>query len=296
VLTSGRGVVLADESGVLEPELFVCVEIDAGRRGERAEALVRVASGIEREWIAPELVRSSVEVVFDDAKERVVARRVARVDELVLDESQAALPEGGDVARILFEAAAAKLERVMPRDDRELDGFLTRVRCLREWMPELSLPSFDERELRDVLAELCEGRRSFDELRKAPWLDFLRGRLTRAQSQALEREAPERLSVPSGSHVALRYEVGRAPVLAVRIQELFGLADTPRVAAGRVGVVMHLLAPNHRPQQITEDLRSFWNNTYPGVRNELKRRYPRHAWPEDPWNAPPQSRPQRRPR
>jgi ATP-dependent helicase HrpB len=118
--------------------------------------------------------------------------------------------------------------------------------------------------------------------------------LSHAQRQAVEREVPERLPVPSGSRIALRYEVGRPPILAVRIQEIFGLRDTPRIAGGRVPVLLHLLAPNNRPQQVTDDLASFWANTYPQIRKELRGRYPKHAWPEDPWTAQPESRPRRR--
>ena len=98
-------------------------------------------------------------------------------------------------------------------------------------------------------------------------------------------EAPERIEVPSGSHIRIEYEEGRAPVLAARIQELFGLTETPRVATGRVKVLLHLLAPNHRPQQVTDDLASFWANTYPQVRKELRGRYPKHSWPDDPLTA-----------
>jgi ATP-dependent helicase HrpB len=125
-------------------------------------------------------------------------------------------------------------------------------------------------------------------------LEAVQGRLTHAQRQAVEREAPERLQVPSGSRIALRYELGRSPILAVRIQELFGLSETPRIAGGRVRVLLHLLAPNYRPQQITDDLAGFWTNTYAQVRKELRARYPKHAWPEDPAHAPPQQRPRRR--
>ena len=100
--------------------------------------------------------------------------------------------------------------------------------------------------------------------------------------------------MPSGSRIRLTYEPGRPPVLAVRIQEMFGAAETPRVAAGRVPVLLHLLAPNMRPQQVTDDLASFWRNTYPEVRKELAGRYPKHAWPEDPLAAPAQRRPGRR--
>jgi ATP-dependent helicase HrpB len=113
--------------------------------------------------------------------------------------------------------------------------------------------------------------------------------------QAVEREAPERLTVPSGNRVTIEYKAGKRPVLAVRIQELFGLAETPRVAAGRVPLLLHLLAPNMRPQQVTDDLRSFWDRTYQQVRKDLRARYPKHSWPEDPWNAPPQRRPGKKP-
>jgi ATP-dependent helicase HrpB len=195
---------------------------------------------------------------------------------------------------VLAAAAAERLERVLPAADTPAGSFRTRVQCLRQWMPELQLPPLDEADLRDVLPWLCSGCRSFDDLRRADWLQALRDRLTHAQNRAVEAEAPERLLVPSGSRITLRYEVGRPPVLAVRIQEVFGLRDTPRIAAGRVRVLLHLFAPNYRPQQVTDDLASFWANTYPLVRKELRARYPKHAWPEDPWSAAPESRPRRR--
>ena len=136
--------------------------------------------------------------------------------------------------------------------------------------------------------------RSFPELRDAPWLHVLRSRLTPDQLQAVDREAPERIQVPSGSRIAVQYEVGKSPVLPVRIQEIFGWQDTPRIARGRIPLLLHLLAPNHRPQQITDDLRSFWTTAYHEVRGELRRRYPKHAWPDDPWTAVAERRPQRK--
>jgi ATP-dependent helicase HrpB len=161
-------------------------------------------------------------------------------------------------------------------------------------MPELGLPEFSDSDLRDVLPWLCPGCRSFADLRKTGWLDALQAKLTAQQRQLVEREAPERIQVPSGSRIALAYELGRPPILAVRIQELFGLADTPRIAGGRVRVLLHLLAPNQRPQQITDDLAGFWNNTYQQVRKQLRARYPKHAWPLDPWSAPAEHRPRRK--
>jgi len=148
--------------------------------------------------------------------------------------------------------------------------------------------------LHEILTWLAAGWRSLDDLRRSDWEEAFRSRLTHAQRQMVEREAPERIEVPSGSRIAVQYEEGRPPVLAVRIQEVFGLADTPRVAGGRVKVLLHLLAPNYRPQQVTDDLASFWANTYPVVRKELRARYPRHAWPDDPLTAEATSRPKRR--
>jgi ATP-dependent helicase HrpB len=290
VMVGGRGVRLAPSSGVIEPELFLCIDVDAGQ----TETLVRLASAVQRDWLPPEQVRAAVEVFFDPMAERVSARRRVYFQDLLLEESPAALPGEEQTAAVLAAAAAQDFQRVLPTADSPASNFLIRVRCLREWMPELGLPPFDEPELREVLSWLCRGCRSFADLRNADWLSALQARLTHAQRQAVERETPERLAVPSGSRLALKYELGRPPVLAVRIQEVFGLADTPRIAAGRVKVLLHLLAPNYRPQQVSDDLASFWANTYPQVRKELRARYPKHAWPEDPLAATPERRPRRK--
>ncbi len=289
VMVGGRGVRLAPSSAVTDAELFVCVDIDAGEK----ESLVRLASAVKRDWLPPERVTSLVEVAFDEASERVAARKCLRFEDLLIEETPAALPDGEEVTRVLIEAASRHLARVLPAEESPARWFLTRVRCLRVWMPELGLPAFDDAELRELLTWVCHGCRSFAQLRER-WLEQWQGRLTHQQLQAIEREAPERLETPSGSRLALKYEEGRPPILAVRIQEVFGWSDTPRIAGGRVKVLLHLLAPNYRPQQVTDDLASFWANTYPQVRKELRARYPRHAWPGDPLTATAERRPRRR--
>nr|AUN37421.1 ATP-dependent helicase HrpB [uncultured bacterium] len=291
VMVGGRGVRLADESAVTRPELFVCVELaEIGQ----AESLVRQASGIERDWLPAELVQTSIDVEFDPARERVVAVRRTRLEDLVLEESPINLPPGYDAAALLAREAAQRLDRALMLDPDD-EAYLARVRCLREWMPELGLPDFGNDTLRELLPQLCAGCTSFDELRKAPILWAIKHRLTQEQLRAVEREAPERLQVPSGNAIRLQYEPGKPPVLAVRIQEIFGWTDTPRVAGGRVSLLLHLLAPNMRPQQVTNDLRSFWANTYAEVRKDLRRRYPKHAWPEDPSMGVAEKRPRRKP-
>jgi ATP-dependent helicase HrpB len=290
VMVGGRGVRLAPSCSVTEAEFFVCVDVDAGQ----GEALVRQASAVEREWLAPEKIRNTTELAFDETAERVTASRLVRYEDLVLEQREIALPETAEVARTLCAAAEKQVERVFPGGDAPAGRFRTRIRCLRTWMPELQLPALDDADAREVLAWLSAGCNSFAALRSADWLGAFRGRLTAQQLTIADREAPERLGVPSGSQIALHYEESRPPVLAVRIQEVFGLRETPRVGGGRVRVLLHLLAPNYRPQQVTDDIASFWANTYPLVRKELRARYPKHAWPDDPLSAAAERRPGRK--
>ncbi|MCE9528113.1 MAG: DEAD/DEAH box helicase, partial [Planctomycetales bacterium] len=290
VMVGGRGVKLADESAVLESELFVCVQVD----GAGGEGLVRQASGIQREWLSSELFQTETIVEFDEERESVTARKQVTWNGLLLEESQAALPAGEKVEALLASAAAGRLERVYPNDNEDFTQFVTRVQCLAAWRPDWDLPLLDDATFRTLLPMLVSGCRSFADLRKGPWLHAAKSLFTYPQLQLVEREAPERIEVPSGSRIAVQYEIGRPPILAVRIQEVFGLLDTPRLAGGKIPVLMHLLAPNMRVAQVTDDLRSFWTNTYTLVRKDLRNRYPKHSWPEDPFTAEPQRKPQRK--
>jgi ATP-dependent helicase HrpB len=286
IMVGGRGVGLDYESCVTASELFVCVDIDAGV----TESKVRVASAVDRSWLDPSLLEEREDVTFDPRSSRVVAYRRTYWDDLVLDEVALGHIPDDKLSAALAAAATADLSRVFPKEG-DVRDWVERAKALREWMPELGLPVLDDEQLASLLPALAQNCRSFDDLKRAPWLQWIKSLFTPAQLQAVEREAPEKISVPSGNKVAIQYKAGKRPVLAVRIQELFGLAETPRIAGGRVPLLMHLLAPNMRPQQVTDDLKSFWNNTYQQVRKDLRARYPKHSWPEDPWNAPPQRRP-----
>ena len=283
LMVGGRGVRIGPNSGVTQPELFLCIDVDDGGN----EATVRQASGIERDWLPSDLIRQSDELFFHPTQKQVVARRREYWLDLILNESSIQITDDKPCASLLFEHASKVLREVMPKDSEKVDSFITRAACLQSWAPDLNLPVVDDSMLRLVLRELCEGRRSFDELRQSPWLDWIRSRYSNEHLIAIDREAPERIEVPSGSRIPLEYSPGKPPVLAVRIQEIFSWRATPRIAFGRIPVLLHLLAPNFRPQQITDDLASFWATTYSVVRKELKRRYPKHAWPEDPLTATP---------
>ncbi len=290
ILVGGRGVRLAEESAVHSAELFACIVVD----GTQSEAIVRQASEVRREWLPESLVRNVTAVFYDETNDRIIARRQTWLASLLLDEQTAPLPDDDEPTHILVQAAQKNLNRVLPEEGSAAAQFIARARCLRDWRPELELPTLDDAALAELLPQLCTRRRSLAEVRAADWLSALKCLFPYPQLRAIETEAPERIEVPSGSLITIQYQVGQPAVLAVRIQELFGLTATPRIAAGRVPLLLHLLAPNYRPEQITTDLASFWANGYPQVRKDLRGRYPKHSWPDDPLTAEPQRRPSRR--
>jgi ATP-dependent helicase HrpB len=293
VMVGGRGVCLARESAVKEAELFVCVSLD-DRSGPRSEALVRIASAVDRAWLPGERVREETVLEFEEERQRIVAHRRTTFDDLVLDDKEVPIRDGVAARALLQEVATGRIGEVLPQTDRDWNDLLARLRFLHRHCPDLALPEANEPTFAELLAFLTGTAKSFEELRRAPWREALLGTLSHAQRGALDREAPERLAVPSGNTIRLDYSDPARPVLAARIQELFGLAATPRLARGRVPVLLHLLAPNGRPQQVTDDLASFWAKTYHEVRRELAARYPRHAWPLDPTTAPAERRPRPR--
>ncbi|TNE50649.1 MAG: ATP-dependent helicase HrpB [Deltaproteobacteria bacterium] len=293
-MVGGKGVVLARSKLPIEGDLLLCPVLSAGAPGQHADWLVRQATPVQEEWLPQHAVQEKVVLVFDEGAERVSAFRRRMYQDLILQEAVTEIPNPAEASRVLAEAAQTRLSRALDLTDRETHAFLTRLQCLAEWMPELESPRFDEEELVAILPMLCSGKRSFAELRATSLAHTLKGLLPYPVRQTLDDEIPERLQVPSGSHIRLQYEEGRPPILPVRIQEMFGLQETPRIAGGRVPVLLHLLAPNMRPQQVTQDLANFWRETYQDVRKELRQRYPKHAWPEDPTAASPERRPQRR--
>jgi ATP-dependent helicase HrpB len=283
LMTGGKGVCLSNQSGVMDPDLFLCIDIDAGVSGD---ATVRQASRMELDWLVPEQVTQRDELFFHPTQKQVVARRRTLWFDLILSETPTSIADTTQCTEILLQAAKQQYQ-IFPLEDESLVGFIARVQCLRVWVPELQLPDIDDALLHSVARELCKTRRSFQELKSAPWLDWLKSQFTSEQLQAIEREAPARIAVPSGNNHKIQYEVGKPPVLAVKIQEVYSMHATPRIANGRIPLLLHLLAPNMRPQQITDDLSSFWKNGYPIVKKELKRRYPKHSWPDDPTTATP---------
>jgi ATP-dependent helicase HrpB len=267
VLASGHGGVVAEESGVRSGEFLLAIDVRAGRRGEVSEALIRMASRVEREWLSP--TRTSTEHRFDEASGRVRAFRTEWYDELPLAEH----PTGVDPVIAAELLASRYLARELGDDVRRL---INRARTAR-----LSI------DLADLVRRACATAASLRDIDPGSQLSPDNRRL-------LDRMAPDAIGLPSGRSARLEYGDDGSVSLSVKLQELFGLANTPRVGPADTPVTIALLAPNGRPVQVTRDLKSFWDHTYPAVRKELRVRYPKHPWPEDPWTARPTARTTRR--
>jgi len=281
IMVGGRGVKIEPRSTCRGGELFLCLDVDSGG----TEARVRMASSIDESWLDPCRIQAVDEPFFHPTLNAVVARRRRYFEDLMLNESPIACEPTPATAELLADHAFRNLSNLFPSGDTEASRFIDRVRFLTATLAPPDLMPLDEAAVKAVLLELCQSRTSIAELRTAPWNDHLRGRYDYQQLQWIDRHAPTKIKVPSGNSITIHYADGKRPWMEVKIQELFGWKETPRVAAGKIPIQLHLLGPNQRPQQITEDLENFWKETYTIVRKELKRRYPRHHWPDDPTTA-----------
>ncbi|MCC7070450.1 MAG: ATP-dependent helicase HrpB [Deltaproteobacteria bacterium] len=291
-MVGGRGVRLARESGVRDASLFLALALEGG---DRSAARVRVAEAVTLDdvrAVLPHLVTTADEAVFDEARGALAGVRRTRVADLIVEEKGGLAVDPSMAALALARAYAADFTRHFQPDD-ESARTLARLRFAARALPDEAWPPVDDAGLISLLPALCTGKRTLDDAKKASWKGALLDRLTWAQRKLLDEEVPPRLEVPTGNHIGVDYQPaleGGAPVLAVRLQELFGLTETPRVAKGRVPVVLHLLSPGYKPVQVTSDLASFWRSGYAQVRGELRARYPKHSWPDDPLTAPPTAR------
>ncbi len=281
-LVSGGSALLSASSVVDKAEWIVAVDIE--ERKERGLPLVRLASAIEPEWLLdlfPERVTEKNTAEWNRKAERVEAVNGLLFDGFPIEESRGGMPEAERAAAMLAEnAREAGAGRFA--DMEEVSAFLARVNFAAE---RLALPPFGDRDVDAALGSLCFGLRSFAELEAVARSGLVRAlekRLPPAVARRLDEIAPERIRLPGGRRVRVNYAKGSTPWIASRLQDFFGMTETPRVGGGTVPVVIHLLAPNQRPVQTTTDLAGFWERWYPKVRRELSRRYPRHAWPEAP--------------
>ena len=292
LLASGRGARLLAGDPLLGCDWLTVAHLDAGASEGRIWLATLVAPA-DLEMHLAARVRTVAEAHWDERQAAVIARRERRLGALILD----SVPLTNPNPEALRQAMLTGIRRMgldcLPWSD-ELSDWRTRVLSLRHWFPDDGWPDVTDGwltdHLDDWLGPWLDGITRREHLLRLNLAAALQALLDHRQRARLNELAPTHLQVPSGSRLRLRYTPGEPPVLAVKLQELFGLADTPRIAGGRVAVTLHLLSPAQRPIQVTQDLRGFWERTYAEVKKELKGRYPKHPWPDDPWTATPTRR------
>jgi ATP-dependent helicase HrpB len=285
LLSQGGSARLSEASSVREAEYGVAIDVEERDSGT---PLVRLASRIEAEWLLDlegDHVYLAGDYTWNPDTERVEDSQRMMYDRLVLDEkTMPARPS--PQASTLLAAAAAKVGARAFVEPEALEHEMARLNfAATRLQPPLGRP-LDESDVTAALAAMCDGRTSFKELRDAAAGGELFARLAKSVSPAdrgkLDRMAPRFVSLGKRPRVKVHYAAGRDPWIESRLQDFFGMRAGPTVGGGSVPLVLHLLAPNHRPVQVTTDLAGFWERHYPRVRQELMRRYPRHAWPENP--------------
>jgi ATP-dependent helicase HrpB len=291
-LASGRGAVLPAHDRLAAHEYLAVAELDAGKIEGRIFLAAPLAKEALLSLFGARLQRED-KVSWEAESGTVKSQRLLRLGELVLEAAPLAKPSSEAVLTALLSGLRSLGLPALPWSDkaRELQA---RMESIRFWQPEAGWPEVSDSYLLETLDQwlppYLTGMRSAEQLKKLDLSTILAARLDWQQQSRLDREAPTHLTVPSGSKVRLRYTPGEPPVLAVRLQEMFGLADTPKICHNTMPVLLHLLSPAQRPMQITQDLRGFWEGAYHEVKKELRGRYPKHHWPDDPWQAQPTSR------
>jgi ATP-dependent helicase HrpB len=287
-MVGGVGIRLDPDCTVMQGDYFVSVDPRQDDRSRNREAVVRIASTIDPAWLEelfPQSISKDRSLEYDADRDRVIARVRTRYLDLVLRESVDTQVDPRESGQVLAAAIGNQIGSIVQNDER-LASLVARVRFAARQLPDRGFPTLDDTSWSDLLTEAAAGKQSRQQVIHAIH-DTLRNQLVYPLDRLLEEAAPETIEVPTGSKIRLTYHADptQPPVLAVRLQELFGLSDTPKVAMGRVAVLLHLLGPNYRPAQVTRDLASFWKNTYPQVRKDLRAQYPKHSWPDDPLTA-----------
>jgi ATP-dependent helicase HrpB len=282
-LVHGRRGTLARESVVKAP-LFVVAEVreveSGGGRERNLNVVLNLATAVKEEWLREMFPHGFTEtraIVYDPTLRRVVAREEKRFRDLLLDEKISDHPPADKAAEILArEVAAGHL--VLENWDESVEQWILRVNRLREWMPELELPAIGDEDRTVMIEHLCHGAFSYNQIKDRPVLPVVKSWLSRQQQAWIEEYAPERIQLPKGRMVKVIYSADVPPAIAARIQDLYGIKDALWIADRRVRVRIQVLAPSNRPVQITENLGDFWRDTYPKLKQQLQRRYPKHEW------------------
>ncbi|MDX6765509.1 MAG: ATP-dependent helicase HrpB [Candidatus Methylacidiphilales bacterium] len=280
-LVHGRRGSLARDSVVREAGLMVASEInEIEGRDKELNVILNQVTEIEEDWLRelqPGAFRDRHEVRWDPVVRKVLAERVVVFRDLVLRREAAAVPPPEQAASLLARAVQDGKCPLTHWDD-AVESWIVRLNCLAAWCPEYELPPVTREDRLALLEQICHGGYSYKDIKDRPVAPVVHGWLSPSQRDLLDRMAPDRIELPGGRKARIVYGEGKDPVVASRIQDLFGLQEAPKVAGGKIGVTVEILAPNMRAVQMTRDLKNFWAETYPQIKPELARRYPKHRW------------------
>ncbi len=280
-LVHGRRGTLARESLVREAPLIVAAEVRELEGKEKSvNTVLSLATPIEADWLMemfPNDIARTLRVWFEASSKRVRAEEQLQFRQLSIGTKRIEPPPTEEAARLLAEEVLAG--RLILNDwDDWVEQWITRLNLLAKWCPELGLPAIAPEDRRALVEHLCHGCFGAKAIKDKPVKSLVKGWLSAAQQQLLEKQAPERLTLRNGRTPRVHYDAANPPHIAVRIQELFGVQSTPVIAMNRVPVLVRILAPSMRPVQITQDLAGFWRDHYPRIKQELQRKYPKHKW------------------
>jgi ATP-dependent helicase HrpB len=270
---------LVRDSAVRKSMLFVAGEIREVESRDELRVLLSQATAVEEAWLRdafPDDFAEGEETLFDPNLRRVVTRRTRLFRDLVLDFTEHDCTDPDAAARMLTDEVLSG-RCVLKNWDDAVEQWFVRLACLRGWMSELELPEPNDEARRTIVSQICHGSFSYKAIKDAEVWPVLRSWLSSQGQRWLDQFAPERLELPGGRKAKVIYTVGSPPMTAARIQDLYGVTSLT-VAKGRQPVTIQILAPNQRPVQITTDLANFWKESYPKIKQELQRKYPRHEW------------------
>jgi ATP-dependent helicase HrpB len=280
-LVHGRRGVLARESKVQHSPLLVAAEIrEVEGRDREVNTILSLATAIEADWLRelfPDDIKTDLHVEFDAQQKRVLAAELVRFRDLALAAKRIDPPPAEAAARLLAdEVLAGRL--LLPNWDHGVEQWLARLQLLCQQCADLQLPAITEDDKKHIIEQLCHGAASYKDIKEREVKPMVMSWLSPAQRELLDKHAPERLTLPNGRTPKVNYESGKAPFISLRIQELYDVNQTPKVALGRVPVTVHILTPGMKPVQVTQDLANFWREHYPKLKSELARKYPKHFW------------------
>ncbi|MBM3876482.1 MAG: ATP-dependent helicase HrpB [Verrucomicrobia bacterium] len=280
-LVHGRRGVLARESCVTHTALFVAAEVrEIEGRDDEVRTLLSLATAVEEPWLRevfPGDFEATQHVAYDSRERRVQAAEIVKFRGLALSARRLGTPPPEAAARLLAaEVVAGRVQ--LERWDHSVEQWLQRLQLLCTHCPELNLPPISDENRQAIIEQICLGATSARDLRDKEVKPAVVSWLSDAQRQSLDKHAPERLTLANGRTPKVTYAPGVAPYVSMRIQDLYDVNQTPRIALGRVAVLVHILSPGNKPVQVTQDLASFWSSHYPRLKSELQRKYPKHEW------------------